>query len=247
MIEKTLLWVIAMLKIAIVEDEREYSDQLSAHIGRYASEENFSFDIAHFSDGVAFLTGYQPIYDIIFMDIQMPHINGFEASQRLREIDPKVRLVFVTSYTQFAPKGYEVEASGFLIKPVSYLGFFTLMDRLMRTGLRDREQEFVIHLRDGIRVIPYAELMYIEISGHSLRYVTETGVVEASGSFTKLEEILPKDSFARSSNSFIVHLKFVKGITGNTVQVGNEELPISRARKKEFTINVMRYFGDRLS
>lgn len=120
---KTLLWVIAMLKIAIVEDEREYYDQLSGHIVRYAADHNISHDITLFSDGVAFLTGYQPVYDIVFMDIQMPHISGFEASQRLRELDPKVRLVFVTSYTQFAPRGYEVEASGFLVKPVSYLSF----------------------------------------------------------------------------------------------------------------------------
>lgn len=234
-----------MIKIAIVEDELEYFDLLSRYISRYMTEQNTSYDIAHFPDGVVFLTDYHPIYDIIFMDIQMPHINGFETSQRLRELDPKVKLVFVTSYSQYAPKGYEVEASGFLVKPVSYLSFYMLMDRLMRTGIRDRDKELVIHLRNGVRVIPYAELMYIEISGHNLKYVTESGIVEASGSFTKLEEILPKDSFARPSNSFIVHLKYVKGITGSIVQVGNGELPISRARKKEFSIKVMRYFGDR--
>ena len=236
-----------MFRIAIVEDEREYSEQLSGYISRYALGQDFSYDIALFSDGITFLTMYQPIYDIVFMDVQMPHINGFEASQRLRELDPTVRLVFVTRHTQFATSGYEVEASGFLVKPVSYLSFFTLMDRLMRTDLRDKDCELVIRLRNGIQVIPYAELMYIEISGHSIKYVTEKGPIEASGSFSKLEEVLPKSSFARPSNSFIVHLKFVKGIVGNYVQVGTETVPISRARKKEFILNVMRYFGDRLS
>ncbi len=236
-----------MFRIAIIEDEAEYSKTLSEYVARYAAEQRISYDIAFFSDGVSFLNGYQPNYDIIFMDIQMPYINGFEASQRLRELDPKVRLVFVTSHTQFAPSGYEVEASGFLVKPVSYLSFFTLMNRLIRTGLRDKGCELVVRLRDGVRVIPYAELMYIEISGHSIKYVTEKGPIEASGSFSKLEAKLPEDSFARPSNSFIVHLKFVKGVVGNTVQVGTETVPISRARKKEFMINVMRYFGDRLS
>ena len=150
-----------MFRIAIVEDEREYSEQLSGYISRYALGQDFSYDIALFSDGITFLTMYQPIYDIVFMDIQMPHINGFEASQRLRELDPTVRLVFVTRHTQFATSGYEVEASGFLVKPVSYLSFFTLMDRLMRTDLRDKDCELVIRLRNGIQVIPYAELMYI--------------------------------------------------------------------------------------
>ena len=236
-----------MYKIAVVEDEQEYANDLSKHIQRYMADQKVSADISVFPDAVDFLTGYRPVFDIVFMDIQMPHISGFEASQRLRELDPSVRLVFVTGYPQFAPKGYEVDASGFLVKPVSYFSFFSLMERLMRTGLRDREQELVVRLRDGVRVLPFVELVYIEISRHNLKYVTETGTVEASGSFTKLEEMLPSDQFARPSNSFIVHLKFVNGIKGNMVQVGDTEIPISRARKKEFTVALMRYFGDRLA
>lgn len=235
-----------MLYAAIIDDEREQSDILMSYFRRFGAEKGISVNTFGFSDAVDFLTKYQPIYDAVFMDIEMPHINGFEAAERLRELDPKIPLVFVTSYAQYAPKGYEVDASGYLVKPVSYVSFYTLMDKVLRVSARDKDAELLIHMRDGIKVLPYSEIMYIEISGHNLKYVTERGTVEASGSFTALEQILPPERFARPSNSFIVHLKFVRGTVGNSVFVNTTEIPISRARKKEFMIRLMRYFGDKV-
>ncbi len=234
-----------MLYAAIIDDEQSCAAMLERYLQRYAGEKGLQVRTAVFSDPVEFLTKYQPVYDMVFMDIEMPHINGFETAQRLRELDPAVALVFVTGYAQYAPRGYEVNASGYLVKPVSYLSFYTLVEKLMRVSARDRDAELIIRLRDGVRVLRHSEIEYIEISGHSLRYVTERGTVEATGSMAKLEEVLPADAFARPSNSFIVHLKFVRGVMGNDVQVGDQLIPISRARKKDFMVALMRYYGDR--
>ncbi len=235
-----------MLEIAIVEDEKEYSDTLEKYLKRYEQEKEVSIRLTKYKDAMALLTRYRPVFDLIFMDIQMPHINGFDAAQHLRELDPNVRLVFVTSHVQYAPKGYDVSAAGFLVKPVSYYSFYTLMDKIVRTAARDKENELMIRTKEGIRVLLYSEIEYIEISGHNLKYVTEGGSLEATGSFAALEQQLPKDRFVRCSNSFIVHLKFVKGVTGNVVQVGEYEIPISRSRKKDFMFSLMSYFGDRI-
>lgn len=235
-----------MLRVAIVDDELEYANILESYINRFGTEKGFKVNTATFSDAVDFLTKYQPIYDMVFMDIEMPYITGLEAAERLRTLDPKVPLVFVTSYAQYAPKGYEVNASGYLVKPVSYISFYTLIDKMLRVSLRDRDEELLIHTRDGVQVLPYSQIIYVEISGHSLKYVTERGTFAASGSFTSLESTLPAESFARPSNSFLVHLKFVRGTSGNSVYVEGAEIPISRARKKEFMVRLMRYFGDKV-
>lgn len=234
-----------MFQVAVVEDESVYARTMEDYLDRYGREKELSLDVTMYHDAVDLLTRYQPKFDLIFMDIQMPHINGFEAAQHLRELDPKVPLVFVTSHIQYAPKGYDVAAAGFLIKPVSYYSFYTLMDKIVRTTARDKDSELLVHTREGIRVLSYSEILYVEISNHSLKYVTERGELEATGSISALEEQLPGDQFVRCSNSFLVHLKFVRGITGNAVQVGNKELPISRSRKKEFTLRLLSYFGDR--
>ncbi len=236
-----------MLCVAIVDDELEDIRILVSYLNRLGAEKGIKVNTVSFSDAVDFLTKYQPVYDVVLMDIEMPCITGLEAAERLRVLDPKVPLVFVTSYTQYAPRGYEVNASGYLVKPVNFFSFYTLINKVLRVSARDRNEELLIRTRDGVKVLPYSEIIYIEISGHSLKYVTERGIFEASGSFTTLESTLPSESFVRPSNSFLVHLKFVRGTSGNSVYIEcGTEIPISRARKKEFMIRLMRYFGDRV-
>ncbi len=235
-----------MLHVAVVDDRNEDIERLEGYLLRYGTDHEEEIKVSAYRDPVEFTSKYRPVYDMAFLDIEMPYINGFEVAQKIRETDPKVVLVFVTGFAQYAPKGYEVNASGYLVKPVSYVSFYTLLDKLLRVSRRDKEQELLVHTRDGVRVLPYSEIRYIEIYGHALRYVTESGVVEATGSFTTLESTLPADSFVRPSNSYLVHLKYVRGVSGNAVFVGDEEIPISRARKKNFMTLLMRYFGDRL-
>ena len=68
-------------------------------------------------------------YDIVFMDIELPGINGMEAAHRLREIDQQVILIFVTNMAQFAVKGYEVDALDYIIKPAQYGPLSIKLDR----------------------------------------------------------------------------------------------------------------------
>ena len=104
-----------MLNIAIVEDEPAHAEVLRGFLQRYAAERGEEVAAEVFPSGLDFVSDYQPRYDAVFMDIEMPHMNGMDCAFKLRERDAEVPLVFVTGMAQYAVKGYEAGAIGYKI------------------------------------------------------------------------------------------------------------------------------------
>ena len=112
-----------MIRVAIVEDEDIAARQLEQCLQQYESGHDIRFSSCRFRDALEFLEQYQPLYDLIFMDIGMPGLDGMEAAVRLRAMDSVTPLIFVTSMVQYAVRGYEVDALDFVVKPVRYPTF----------------------------------------------------------------------------------------------------------------------------
>ena len=94
-----------MLNIAIVEDDTQQAAQLESALKTYGSEYGVLLSVTIFHSALAFLGNYSAKYDIVFMDIMMPMLNGMDASHILREKDEHVMIIFVTSMQQFAVQG----------------------------------------------------------------------------------------------------------------------------------------------
>ena len=109
-----------MYTIAIVEDDKTQAASLKEYLLRYAAENGEAFAVKTFSNAVIFLEKYTAVYDVVFMDIKMPYLNGIAAAHKLRELDKGVLLFFITSLTQYAIRGYEVDALNYIVKPVEY-------------------------------------------------------------------------------------------------------------------------------
>ena len=124
-----------MVNIAIVEDDKSQAEQLESTLSRYSNEFRDPLKTTVFYNAMAFLNKYSGEYDIVFMDILMPMLNGMDASRLLREKDEKVMVIFVTNMQQYAIQGYEVGAFDFILKPVRYpefkLKFTRAMSKLM--------------------------------------------------------------------------------------------------------------------
>ena len=120
-----------MPNIALVEDEPEAADVLAAFIARYADEKGLELAVTRFGNAMDFEMTHQH-FDLVFMDIQMPGINGMEAAQLMRTYDSETPIIFVTNLAQYAVKGYEVDALDFIVKPVTYFNFRMRMDKAMR-------------------------------------------------------------------------------------------------------------------
>lgn len=111
-----------MLRVAVVEDETEYRGLIQEMVGRYAKEYDLQIQTTAFPDGRELVQNYHK-FDILLMDIEMPHLNGMEAAQKIRELDKEVVIVFITNMAQYAIKGYEVDALDFILKPLNYYTF----------------------------------------------------------------------------------------------------------------------------
>ncbi len=120
------------MNIAIVEDTDADAENLESCINRYMKENNLCCTVKRFKDGMDFLDKYSSIYDLIFMDVDMPYKNGINVSAKLREIDEAVTLVFVTRLKQYAIDGYSVDASDFLLKPIVYDVFAFHFKRVLK-------------------------------------------------------------------------------------------------------------------
>ena len=103
------------LHVAIVEDEKSSRDRLKGFLQRYMEENDYKIEITEFEDGIEIVIPYRASYDVIFLDIEMPQMNGMKAAEIIREKDEHVILVFITNVARYAVKGYEVQALDYIL------------------------------------------------------------------------------------------------------------------------------------
>ena len=127
-----------MLSIAVVDDEQAFSDTLIRMIRQFAAKENVEVEITCFQDGLDIADEFRSKWDIIFLDIQMEHLDGLAAARRIRACDTDVVLIFVTTMAQYAINGYEVDAFDYILKPLSYPQFEL---RMLKAGEGGGEEE----------------------------------------------------------------------------------------------------------
>lgn len=234
-----------MYRIAIVEDDLEERDALERHLARYGEERGESFATTWFGSAMEFEETRRE-FDLIFMDINLPGISGMEAAHLLRTYDEQTPLVFVTNLAQYAVHGYEVGALDFIVKPVTYLGFRMRMDRAMRTVRRNGRRKVTLSTRDGMRVVPLADIAYVEVDRHNLSYhlVDGSEPLVVYGSLRGFEDEVAGGPFVRISNSCLVNMNHIRSTRGQTVRLdGGDVLYFSRARKHEALVTIASFFG----
>ncbi|MCP1102785.1 DNA-binding LytR/AlgR family response regulator [Aequitasia blattaphilus] len=234
-----------MIRVAIVEDEKEYRDLICSYLKRYEEEQNQFFKITVFKDGLDIAEEYKPEYEIIFLDIQMKHLNGMEAAERIREFDEEVQIVFITSTVQYAVQGYQVNALGYIVKPLAYPAFSRTMDKVVKICEKHREEAYLtVKVEGGTRRISIRDILYVESQRHFLSIATAQEELVVRGSLKVIEEELKEKGFVRCHNAFLVNLFHVLEVQQNTVLLtGEREVSLSRGKRKAFLLALADYIG----
>jgi DNA-binding LytR/AlgR family response regulator len=231
-------------KVAIVEDNPQASQILSQMLEHYSQENNVTFDIELHPDGMEFINTFHSQYDLVFLDIEMPFMNGMDAAKELRKVDKNTLLVFVTNLAQFAVDGYEVQAFDFIIKPVKYANFKMKLTRIVNE-LQHRKQEgsILIQTRTMTRKVPTAEILYLEVQNHDVVFHLVDEQIQLRASLSAWEEKLEPYHFARCNSYTLVNLKHVTSVEGDVLMIHNEKLRFSRNKRTAFLNTFAQYIG----
>lgn len=233
-----------MIGTAIVEDDNDAAEALARYLQRYGEEIDETFSVERFANAITFIENYKDNFDIVFMDIELPHMDGMSAAKLLRKRDNVVTLIFVTNMAQFAIKGYEVDALDFIVKPVKYHDFAFRMEKVV-SRIRSREEKYlsVRESHGGYVKIIISHIKYVEIMNHKIVYHCEEGDFETYGTLKNVENILLDAHFARCNSCYLVNLKFVNSVKEFVVDVGGDKLKISQPKKKDFMRALNEYIG----
>ncbi len=225
-----------MIRICIVEDEQEQAQILMDYINKYGNAANEQFSITYLTDGIDLVDEYSGQFDIILLDIQMKHLDGMVAAEKIRELDQDVTIIFITSTVRYAVQGYAVDALGYVLKPVPYTQFEKIFDKAIeRVKARQKHVYIKVSVDDKQMKIDCDSIYYIESQRNNVIIHCADADYVTLGPLKRFDEMLETHGFSKCHNAYIVNLAFVEAVQKEEVILVNGlTLPISRARKKEF-------------
>ncbi|MEY8760444.1 LytR/AlgR family response regulator transcription factor [Chryseobacterium tongliaoense] len=183
--------------------------------------------------------------DLMFLDIQMPNLNGIDF---LKSLTKKPKTIFTTAYRDFAVEGFELEAMDYLLKPITFKRFFTSIDRILRNVPTEYTEDFIIVKSQGLQhKISLTEIAYFESLGNDIKIVLhENKSFILKTTMNDLELILSDKGFIRIHRSFIINSKWVTAFNNNEVLLGHHQIPVGRSYKNEFDIFITTTSQNRL-
>jgi len=186
--------------------------------------------------------------DLIFLDIQMEELSGI---QFLEILTRKPDVILTTAYENYAIKGYELEVTDYLLKPISFERFVQAANKVFEKHLVKNgnhplpagdevsfssgiDDFFFVKTESRLQKVNFSDILYIEGQGDYLRIICENQKIMTLQNFKRMEELLPPDIFLRVHKSYIISLKKIESIERNRIKIKDKNIPISDTYKKNF-------------
>ena len=232
-----------MIHIAICDDEKDFV--ATGLLNQYAAETGEEIKITAYYDGMELIEKYDTTIDLIFLDIQMRLVNGLRAAERVRQMDEKVGIIFLTTLSQYGLEGYKYQATNYIIKPMKYVRLKAEMDQWIKKHRKDDSPSMVIANDTGRYKIFLKSLRYVETFNRNLLLHTEQENIICYKSMKEMEQELQDKGFIRCHTSYIVNLFYVKGVNKLEIElITGEIIPVSQPKRKLFMEKLAEYWGD---
>lgn len=233
-----------LYRIAICEDNPFQMKQIVSLLERYGESNNLTLDILAFECAETFLNHLGTSYDLVFLDISLPGMDGISLAKQIRAQSEKTRIVFLTSHENFWPEGYKVLASRFLIKPLEDEALYSEIDAVMKQI--ERQYPSILVTKDkSVAKVAVDELFYLEIAGRKVNLYTKDECYCSSKSLAQFKKELEPYHFVQAHSSYLVNLKYVKLVGKDSVTLINgQKVYMSLRKYKQFKERFMEYVSN---
>ena len=226
-----------MIRIAVCDDSLAFLRQTKFLIDHWDAPAARNIVTELFEDGDALLSAHaKNPFDIILLDIMMPLLNGMDAAREIREKDKTVRIVFLTTSTEFAIESYSVKASNYLLKPVTPEILFDCLDELI-CDIQSVAKSIVIKGLNSIHRITLSDIEHIEAQlKHVVFHLKGNRQIESPEPFYTYENMLTlDDGFYKCHRSYIVNIHHIDDYSHSEIVMrSGRRIPISRSCQKSF-------------
>ena len=218
------------MRIAVCDDEELFRIEFKNVLDKALV--NVDYDIDTFSGGSSLYEAFlKEPFDLVFLDIEMPGIDGITLAKRLRAISENVHIVFLTSHIEYALEGYEVNALRYLVKPVDMNKLGEVLKYVQ--DKKNNSRQIMIREDGEDIVIDISDIIYMESMDKNVRIVTSKREYVTRYNISDYEEELKNSGFLRIHRGYLISLSKVKKIVKNDVVMdGDISLPVSRSNLK---------------
>lgn len=233
-----------MLTCVIVEDEFPAREELKYFLTKH-KEISLEKESENPIDSLKYLQENK--VDVVFLDINMPELDGMSLGKILTKLNPNIKIIFITAYRDYAAEAFEIKAFDYLLKPYSekriteVLNNLTMIKDNSPTKEVEKINKVTVFLDEKMVVLSLDEIYYIEVSEKESLVYTQNEIYTSKLKISKWEEILPKNKFYRTHRAYIVNLDKIKevepwfnGTFVLKIQDLKFKVPVSRNNIKEF-------------
>ncbi|MGN0467348.1 MAG: LytR/AlgR family response regulator transcription factor [Acutalibacteraceae bacterium] len=235
------------MKIAVCEDDKLSAQKLVDYIREFMKSTVFDFSIDVFYNGKDFRKSKE-IYDLVFLDCQLPDINGLDLAKELRRQEIESAIIFVTAYDDYVYESFEVRPFRYILKPIdedkirkALIGFISSYEKKCYIVITTARKNMVVNSKD---------IVYVESDGkYSIVRLINNASFKSTKSISDYQSEIGEEShsFFRTHRCFLVNMKYISGIDGNIINfINGEKAEISRRNVSDFNkkyMNYLKYFA----
>lgn len=230
------------IKVAVIDDEEIQRETMKSLLKNVEQEINSQLLVVAFSSGEEFLFE-QPDHediDILFLDIEMNHVDGLTLAKKIREKDSEVTIVFVTGFAEYAVQGYEVQALDYLLKPIEV----TKLKKVIERHIEKKpvvQKTMMLETLDGIMKVALDDIIYIEANKRQCEVHKVGGSLTINKKMKEMNDEL-NEAFIQTHRSYLVNAKHINRLLKTDVECSNgDSVPVSRRLAKEVQEKFIRY------